>query len=264
MSIGLHFILAQLPHAAKCRLAQTLGLTTKPLVEHPLPMKLLPSKPVRFALLAIALLLGFWGYCYEFAYFARLRLNVHEHLELRHFVVSSASSIIPMLVVLVIYGNVKRLFSKGIHADPAKEVVEHLKTASFDQFVPFARAGAALAAIFLVAVIALPALGINFMIWHLYLYMVFVVLQSFFGAVFTSPAHARFPVLLTLALSIAACYAGGGYGHAGSPVSPSSGVLRDDLVVKVAKAPEDRILVEARPLKITLPRPLQFLRTLWQ
>jgi len=44
-----------------------------------------------------------------------------------------------------------------------------------------------------------------------------MVLQSFFGAMLTSPPHARFPVMLVFMLSVAACFAGGGYGYAAIP-----------------------------------------------
>ncbi len=224
-------------------------------------MKLMPSKPVLYALVAVAGLFGLWGYCFEVAYFGRLKLNVHEHLGLRHFVASSAISIIPMLLALLVFRNVTRFFTKKIHVDPGKEVAEHLKSKNFEQFITFARAGASVALIFLVLVIALPAVGVGIKIWPMYLYMVFLVLEAFFGAMTTSPPHARLPIVLAFALSVAACFGGGGYGYAASPDSASSGVLRDDFIAKVTKSPGGVLKVEPKSLKISLPPSLKIIET---
>lgn len=225
-------------------------------------MKLLPSKPAVLALVAIIALLGLWGYCYELAYFARLKLVAHEYLSLKHFVVSSGATIIPMLLVIFIYENVKRFFSKKIHVDPREEVSEHLKAENFEKFIGFARVGVVIALVFLVLMFALPAVGITLAIWPMYLYMVFVVMQAFFGAVLTSPVHSLVPIGLTFALSTAACFAGGGYGYASSRHSASQDVLRDDLVVKVTRAPNGEFKVEPKSFKVTLPPSLKFIESL--
>jgi hypothetical protein len=129
-------------------------------------MKILPSSPVRYALLVIALFLGCWGYCFELAYFGRLGLNVHKILGLRHFVVSSAITIVPMLIAITIYANVKRFFTKSIYTDTGQEFVAELKASPFDKQIAIARFGAAMSIAFLVLAIGLPAMGITVQIWH--------------------------------------------------------------------------------------------------
>jgi hypothetical protein len=225
-------------------------------------MKLVPSKPVVIALVAVIALLGFWGYCYELAYFARLKLIAHEHLSLKHFVVSSGATIIPMLLAILIYENVKRFFTKKIHVDPRSEVSEHLKAENFEKFIGIARVGVGIAFVFLVLVFALPAIGVTLAIWPMYLYMVFIVMQTFFGAVLTSPLHSLVPIGLAFALSTAACFAGGGYGYASSANSVSKEVIRDDLAVKVTRSSTGEFKVEPTALKIPLPPSLKFVESL--
>lgn len=225
-------------------------------------MNFIPSKPVVLAIGAVIALLGFWGYCYELAYFARLKLIAHEHLSLKHFVVSSGATIIPMLLVILIYENVKRFFSKKIHVDPRIEVSEHLKAENFDKFMGIARAGVGIAFVFLALVLALPEIGVTLAIWSMYLYMVFIVMQMFFGAVLTSPAHSIFPIVLLFALSAAACFAGGGYGYASSGNSASKDVVRDDLVVRITRSPNGEFKVEPKALDFPLPPSLKFMESL--
>lgn len=224
------------------------------------PMKQLPSKAILYPLAAVALFLVVWGYFFELAYFARLGINVHKLLSLKHFVVQSASSVVPMLLALLVFSNAKRFFTKDIHSDPAKETLELLKGATFEKHVVFARHGAAIAIIFLALVIALPEFGIAAPIWHIYLYMVFMVLQSFFGAMLTSPAHARFPVMLVFMLSVAACFAGGGYGYATIPSGATPGTLiRDDFLVTVSVGSDGKAFAEAKQISLPLPPALGFL-----
>ncbi|HWP17966.1 MAG TPA: hypothetical protein VNO84_02435 [Burkholderiaceae bacterium] len=228
-------------------------------------MKFIPSKPVVLALSALVALLGFWGYCYELAYFARLKLVVHEHLGLKHFVVSSGATVIPMLVVIVIFENVKRFFSKEIYVDPRSEVSEHLKAENFEKFIVVARVGAGIAVGYLALVLALPAIGVNVAIWPMYLYMVFVVMQTFFGAVLTSPVHSYFPIALAFVISTAACFAGGGYGYANSANSASKDVMRDDLVVKITRSSNGEFNVDPKELKLPLPPSFKFIESLgWE
>ena len=225
-------------------------------------MKFVPSKPVLIALAAIALLLGFWGYCFELAYFARLGLNVHKLLTLPHFVVSGAANIVPMLIALLILANVKRFFTKSIHTDPIQQVVEELESTTFDKQLSSARLGAAFSGTFLVLVVGLPALGLTYEIWASYQYMEFIVLQSFLGTMLTSPPHARAPVVLVFALSVAACFAGGGYGHALAGQSKASQVIRDDMVVKVTIGADKAPIAEPKPMPIPTPPSLKFLERL--
>lgn len=222
-------------------------------------MKLLPSKPVQYALLIIALLLGFWGYCFERAYFGRLGLNVHKIFGASHFVASSAKSIVPMLIAIAIYANVKRFFTKGIHTDPGQDIVAELNAAPFNKQISIARFGAAMSIVFLVLVIGLPAIGVTLQIWHTYLYMVFIVLQSFVGATLTSPPHARATVILTFAISVGACFAGGGYGYALAGQGKIAEVVRDDLVVKVNAGPDGAFTAEPKLLTIPFPASIKFL-----
>ena len=107
---------------------------------------------------------------------------------------------------------------------------------------------------------ALPALGITIAVWHVYLYMVFIVLQSFFGAMLTSPSHARVPVVLVFALSVAACFGAGGYGYAAAVQDRKPGsILRDDLVVKVSVGIDGSFQLESKQIELPLPPLLKFL-----
>lgn len=222
-------------------------------------MKILPSKAVLYALLVIALLLGFWGYCFELAYFGRLGLNVHKHLEVRHFIASSASSVVPMLVAIAIYENVRRFFTKSIHTDPGQEIVTALNGSTFDKQISIARFGAAMSVTFFLLVIGLPAVGVTLQLWHTHLYMVFIVLQSFIGAMLTSPPHAKAPITLVFAISVGACFAAGGYGYALAGKGKGAAEIRDDLVVKVDASPNGGFVAEPKPLAIPLPPSLKFL-----
>ncbi len=206
--------------------------------------------------------MGFWGYCFEFAYFGRLGLDVHNLLGIRHFVVSSASSIVPMLIALAIFANVKRFFTKSIHTDPGQQVVADLKSSSFDKQMSIARFGFAMSIAFLLLVVGLPSIGITYQIWHTYLYMVFIVLQSFVGAMLTSPSHARLPIIFVFAISVAACFAGGGYGYALAGKGKVAGVVRDDMVIKVNAGADGALSAEPKPIAIPLPPSLKFLEKL--
>lgn len=164
-----------------------------------------------------------------------------------------------MLIAIAIFSNVTRFFTKNIHTDLNHQVVESIQSLPFDKHLPIARFGAAMALVFLVLVVGLPELGVTFEIWNTYLYMVFIVLQSFFGTMLTSPPHARMSIILVFALSGAACFAGGGYGAALAGQSKASQVIRDDMIVKVSVGADKTPNAEPKALSIPMPPSLKVL-----
>lgn len=89
-----------------------------------------------------------------------------------------------------------------------------------------------------------------------------MVLQTFFGAVATSPPHARVSVILAFIISVAICFAAGGFGAAGSQQFLKDGAVRDDSIVRVIRPKEGKVEVEVKPLTFPLPAQLQFFEDL--
>ena len=84
--------------------------------------------------------------------------------------------------------------------------------------------------------------------------------KSFFGAMLTSPSHARVPVVLVFALSVAVCFGAGGYGYAAAVQDRKPGsIIRNDLVVKVSVGIDGSFQLESKQIEFPLPPLLKFL-----
>jgi hypothetical protein len=210
-----------------------------------------------FFSIVIALVTGVWGYAYELAYFAFLKLNVHEILGPAHFLFSGFSVIGPMFAMLVVFALLMKFFSKDIARDDLKVVSEHLAKSKFTDEINLARVGFLLSLVFLFLVIIdtqLPSLGeapatrLGVMFWL----FTFFNMQLFFGSICVSPVHSRGAVVLAFVLAVSMCFAAGGI-EAARFASRSDTALRDDGLVKVYR--KDNQLI-AEPKSISAPFPL--------
>ncbi len=201
--------------------------------------------PLVLACLPIAL----WGYAFEASYFAALGLSSHQVLSLWHYIASGGGLILSMLVALLVYTQLKKFFTRGIHEDDMKEVRAQISKAEFKKEIVGARIAVVISVVFWLAVYfghSIPALST---LSSTFLYLAFVNVGLFFTCVATSPNHARFTVLLTLVLSVAVCFAAGGYGSGKQDMLRAS-PIRDDFIVSVVRV--DGKLV-ARATELVLP-----------
>ena len=182
----------------------------------------------------LALPIAVWGYAFEASYFAALSLSSHDALKPWHYIASGGGTVLSMFVVLLVYAHLSKFFSRRIHQDDMKEVRAELKKADFKSEILGARIAMLLSLAFWLMVYfghAIPALST---LSSLFLYLTFVNVGLFFGCIATSPNHSRFTVLFMLVLSIALCFAAGGYGAGKQDLSRSS-PLRDDYIVKIVR-----------------------------
>lgn len=188
-----------------------------------------------FPLTLLLLPVTLWGYAFEASYFAALGLASHNVLKPWHYIASGSGPLLSMMVVLVIYSQLKKFFTRRVHVDDLKELREQLSKMDFKKEILGARVAVVLSVAFWLAVYfghdtpALSTLSDTFM------YLAFINVSLFFNSIATSPNHARFTVLFMLATSIAVCFAAGGYG-AGINDMKRSSPLRDDYIVKIVRA----------------------------
>lgn len=190
-----------------------------------------------FVTIVIALVTGVWGYTFELAYFAYLKLNVHTILGPAHFVYSGLSVIGPMFATMLVFPLLMKFFSKDVTKDDLKVVIECLAKSKFTEEIRMARGGFLLSLAFLLLVIfdiqppsfgEGPATGLGFMFWL----FTFFNIQLFFGSICVSPPHSRGAVVVAFVLAVSMCFAAGGIDAARLSIQ-SDNVLRDDSLVKV-------------------------------
>lgn len=191
------------------------------------------SKPSVF-LLFVALPLGIWGYAYEFSYFRILGISPHETLGVWHYVVSGGALILLMLIPLLILGNLKKFFTKGIHEDDIKSIEKHLGRADFPEAIKDARLAVVFSVIFWLAVYFQPHLPIPNKTSITYLYVVFVNLAFFYSSIALSPPYSRPTVVIAFVVSVALCFSAGGIGAARNS-RDSANPLRDDHIVRIER-----------------------------
>ena len=203
---------------------------------------------------------GIWGYAYEFAYFAVLKLDVHKTLSVQHFVASGLANVLPMLGIAILFALLTKFFSRNAARDDLKHFHEEMKKTQFAQQLSIARLafGMSLAYLLLVAfdvrLFAETSLGVQF--W----FMTFICMQSFVGAIYLSPPHSRLAVVVAFMLSVVLSFAAGGIGLAKDAAKLANTTIRDDFVVKIERQ-GDGLVATAKPVKLPL---VGRLISLWQ
>jgi hypothetical protein len=210
-----------------------------------------------FVTTVIALVTGFWGYAFELAYFAYLKLNVHTIFGPVHFLYSGLSVIGPMFVILLVFALLMKFFSKDIAQDELKVVSERLSKSKFTEEIGMARVGFLLSLVFLLLVIfdiRPPSFGEGHAtgLGSMFVLFTFFNIQLFFGSICLSPPHSRGAVVVAFVLAVAMCFAAGGIDTARISAQ-SDKALRDDWLVKVYKKGGELV---AEPRAVSLPFPL--------
>lgn len=211
-------------------------------------MSIILTKKNIAAIIIIGVIFSIFGFSFEYTYFKRIGFNVNDHLSYKHFIISGAQTIIPMFVLLIIFNNAKRFFSKDIYVDPNTKLNESLKKASFQNIINSARVDFGISILFALTIFLLPKIGIQWDLWTGFLYIVLMISQSFIFAMITSPSHARAPIILMFVVSISICFASGGYGYAGTSRTKDDGSIRDDMVVKILRQEDGGYQVNAKEI----------------
>lgn len=215
-------------------------------------MSRLLSNPAAQFISTSAISLALWGYSFELAYFFKIDVSVHETLKIKHFIFSSGAIIAPILALLFIYSRLKTFFTKDIYSDNVTEAINAIRSKSFKAAIPLARIGTALAILFLIIVVTISELEINIFIWPSFLFIAFLVLQLFFAALLSSPQYARATIVPVFIISIAICFAAGGYGYASSHKFSPPGIVRNDFVVTTTKVSDNKFEVKPKSIPISL------------
>ena len=189
-------------------------------------------------LVAIVLPVGFWGYAFEASYFLALDLSPHETLHVWHYFASGGKSLLVMIVLLVVYASLKKFFTSGIHVDDMKELKAEFSAPNFRDEVTGARLAVIFSTVFWSVVYFANHLPAFASVSNIFLYVVFVNVMMFLMSIASSPQHAKGTVLVVFVLSVAICFAAGGYGAAKQampvmPVMQGSSSLRDDHIVQI-------------------------------
>lgn len=212
--------------------------------------------PFTFVAIVIALVTGVWGYAFELAYFAYLKLNVHTIFGPVHFVHSGLSVIGPMFAMLLGFALLMKFFSRNLAQDDLRAVSERLSKSKFAEEIRMARSGFLLSLVFLLLVIfdIRPptfgegrSTGLGFMFWL----FTFFNIQLFFGSVCLSPPHSRGAVVAAFILAVSMCFAAGGIDAARLSIQ-SDKVLRDDSLVNVYRNGAE-LIVKPKPVSLLLP-----------
>jgi len=225
------------------------------------------KRTLSFVAIVIALVTGAWGYAYEFAYFAYLKLNVNNILGPTHFIYSGAANIGPMCAILIAFALLMKFFSKNIAQDDLKIASERLAKSNFFEEISLARGGFLLSLAFFLLVlfdIQPPSFGEGFHIGLGFSFWLFTFfnIQLFFGSIYLSPPHSRAAIVLAFVLAVSMCFAAGGIETARLS-SQSNNILRNDGLVKVYRQ-GGKIVAEPKPVSIPLPlwnNALQWLNT---
>lgn len=208
-------------------------------------------RTISIALLPIAFVLGILGYAFEASYFFALGLNVHKYFGLHQFVISGFLVVLPMFVVLFIYTQLKKFFTKQVHEDDAKTVSEQLAKTTFANQLIGARMAVAFSLVYWIVVVFAPKFGVDWPLWPVFGYMSFVNLLFFYGTILLSPSQSRLAILVAFLVSVSLCFSAGGYGQAIDKrrIDP---VIRDDFLVRIMRTATDQT-VETKPVRLPLP-----------
>lgn len=211
-----------------------------------------------FAVLGASVILGMWGYVYELAYFATLKLSVHQTLGVQHFVFSGALNVIPMLLAFLVFALFVKFFSRHVGRNDWEAFKADMAKSKFVEQMTNARIGFLLSATYFVIVLLhldfIDDVGLLGVLWLI----IFFNIQLFVGALYLSPAHSKASILVGFMIAVALCFAASGVVHARvshEVASKFSGsVLRDDSVVKITQQGGAWIAEAQTPW---LPRPVR-------
>ncbi|MCE1161293.1 MAG: hypothetical protein LWW74_08875 [Burkholderiales bacterium] len=185
-----------------------------------------------------------WGWAYEYSYFRVLGLNVYENLGFVHFIISAATSIVPMVLIFIVISSVWKFFSKELEKNDWEEFKDKYKSASLSDVVVIAKSGVVLSFIFWCLVL----MGFNFgqdrRLGYNFWLMIFINFAYFFPSFYISQTHSKLPIIIMLIISVAFCFSAGGMDAARSQ-RLSNNTIRDDAVVKIYRI-ETQIKVEKK------------------
>lgn len=209
-------------------------------------------KGTQFMVFCIFMPLTWLGFAYEYSYFKQLNLVSNDYLGLRHYFYSGAFWIGQILIGAFIFSSVKRFFSKEIHVDQGKEVLETVSKLKFTDATWIFRA----MVIFTFVYWLLSFLEIT-KDWYpnlmgLMWFMVLWNLSAYFFAMATGEKHtyATFTVMFAIALTMT--MSASGFLHARHELNSQDPVLRDDGVVLV-KREGDELKVAAKSISVPVP-----------
>ena len=214
-------------------------------------MKLASLSTAVKALVPAVLLLGLWGYAYEYSYFRALDLNVLDTLRALHFVLSAGSYIVPMLVIILIYVHLGKFFTKRVYEDDTKVILKQLESTTFEKEIFGARLAVMVSVIYWLSTVLLPKVGVDLRLGTIFLYLTFVNLQFFLPPLLLSPPHSRMSVLVAFVVSVTLCFSAGGYGFALN-AKRANEVIRDDFLVRIVRS-GGAALATVKPTRLPIP-----------
>jgi hypothetical protein len=189
---------------------------------------------------------------YEFSYFRILGLNVFDTFNYIHYVFSGGIWALVFFGVIIFVSAVKKFFSKNIEKDDWKDVKESLIKTQFSDVIGQARFGFIISIIYLLTVIYFPNNWFSKALGSQNLLMTMFIVQLFFAAMWLSPQQSKFAVIIFFVISIGACFAGGGVGHARVALELQDTVVRDDYLVTITKAKEGKFTAISKPLNLPM------------
>jgi hypothetical protein len=191
------------------------------------------KKTLFIFLLLISVPFAFWGWAYEFAFFAAYSANVHNFLKLEHYFLTGFMNLIPWLFLLACFSLLLKFFSSSVQKDELSAFKIAAQATNFLTQLSIARMVFCLSLVFLLLTIADFKYGFKVGLGRTYLLMVFFNLQAFAITIFLSPSQSKAAVSFAFIVSMAFCYAAGGVSRADD--SQNSKTLRDDHIVKIVK-----------------------------
>jgi predicted phage tail protein len=202
--------------------------------------------------LTVSLPFAFWGLAYEFSYFKIVGLSVFDTFSYAHYILSGGVWVLIFFGVIMFVSTVKKFFSKNIEKDDWKDVKDSLIKTQFADVIGQARFGFIISIIYLLTVIYFPNNWFSKALGSQNLLMTMFIVQLFFAAMWLSPQQSKFAVIIFFIISIGACFAGGGVGHARAALELQNTVVRDDYLVTITKAKEGKFTAISKPLNLPM------------
>ena len=134
-----------------------------------------------------------------------------------------------------------------------ENIKEFLGKSQFANVISQARMGFVTSVIYLSVVIYFPNYWFSIALGSQHLLTSFFILQLFFAAIWLGPEQSKFAVIIVFIISIGACFAGGGVGHARDALKVQDTVVRDDYLVTINKTNDGKYVAKPNSLNLSLP-----------